>query len=122
MSKVMNALNCKCPECKKGNIFKSNGKLPAFKVPKMNERCPNCNYKFEKETGFFFGAMYVSYSLTSAVMIASFVLFWVLLDMSPLHVFILIVLIAIATSTLNFRLSRSIWIYLFYKNPKKELS
>nr|WP_238531025.1 DUF983 domain-containing protein [Imtechella halotolerans] len=88
----------------------------------MNERCPNCNYKFEKETGFFFGAMYVSYSLTSAVMIASFVLFWVLLDMSPLHVFILIVLIAIATSTLNFRLSRSIWIYLFYKDPKKELS
>ncbi|WP_257710651.1 DUF983 domain-containing protein [Gramella sp. MT6] len=79
----------------------------------MNERCPNCNLKFEKETGFFFGAMFVSYALAVTEMIACLVLFWVMIDLSPLYVFLIVVFIAFLTSTFNFRLSRTIWIYLF---------
>ncbi|WP_244275694.1 DUF983 domain-containing protein [Maribacter dokdonensis] len=81
----------------------------------MNERCSECNFKFEKETGFFFGAMFVSYALAVAQMIISLVLFWYFVDMSPLRVFAIIALVTILMSTFNFRLSRSIWIHLFYK-------
>ena len=31
--------------------------------PKMHERCPTCGLKFEREPGYFLGAMYVSYGL-----------------------------------------------------------
>ncbi|WP_239021980.1 DUF983 domain-containing protein [Pontimicrobium aquaticum] len=82
----------------------------------MNERCGNCNYKFEKETGFFFGAMFVSYALAVAQMVVSLVLFWYFFDLSPLRVFFIITVIAVLLSTFNFRLSRSIWIHLFYKD------
>ncbi|MDF4220674.1 DUF983 domain-containing protein [Maribacter sp. M208] len=81
----------------------------------MNERCPECNFKFEKETGFFFGAMFVSYALAVAQMIISLVLFWYFVDLSPLRVFTIIALVTVLLSTFNFRLSRSIWIHLFYK-------
>ncbi|MEP0302665.1 MAG: DUF983 domain-containing protein, partial [Maribacter dokdonensis] len=72
-------------------------------------------FKFEKETGFFFGAMFVSYALAVAQMIISLVLFWYFVDLSPLRVFTIIALVTVLLSTFNFRLSRSIWIHLFYK-------
>lgn len=114
MSKVIDALNCKCPNCKKGKIFLNGGNILLLKIPKMNDRCPECNYKFERETGFFFGAMFVSYALAAAQMITSLVIFWHFIDLSPLRVFAIIGVIALLLSTINFKLSRSIWIYLFY--------
>ncbi|GGG50929.1 DUF983 domain-containing protein [Bizionia arctica] len=114
MSKVIDALNCKCPNCKKGNIFMNGGNLLLFKIPKMNNKCPECNYKFEREVGFFFGAMFVSYALAAAQMITSLVVFWYFIDLSPLRVFAIIGVLAFLLSTFNFKLSRSIWIYLFY--------
>lgn len=116
MDKIMNALNCKCPNCKEGNIFNTAGNFLIFRIPKMNERCKVCDYKFERETGFFFGAMFVSYALAAAEMIAVLVVFWYLIDLSPLRVFGIIVLMAILLSTLNFKLSRSIWLYIFHKD------
>jgi len=115
MSKVVDALNCKCPNCKDGKIFKNSGNIFLLKIPKMNDRCLVCDYKFERETGFFFGAMFVSYALAVAEMITCLVVFWSLIDFSPLRVFFIIVAMAFLLSTLNFKLSRSIWIYLFYK-------
>ena len=29
----------------------------------MHERCPSCGLKFEREQGYFLGAMYISYGL-----------------------------------------------------------
>ena len=114
MGKVIDALNCKCPNCKKGKIFMNGGNILLLNIPKMNDRCPECNYKFERETGFFFGAMFVSYALAAAQMIASLVVFWYFIDLSPLRVFAIIGVMAFLLSTINFKLSRSIWIYLFY--------
>lgn len=113
--KIINTLMCKCPECKVGNIFKDKGSILLFQIPKMNKHCAKCDYKFEKETGFFFGAMFVSYTLSAAQMIICLIVFWTFANMSPISVFIIITLIAIFTSTVNFRVSRSIWISFFYK-------
>ena len=116
MSIVVDVLKCKCPNCRKGDVFSEGGNIFLFKMPKMNARCTECDFKFEKETGFFFGAMFVSYALSVAQMIISLVLFWYFVDLSPVRVYVIIASIAILLSTLNFRLSRSIWIYIFYKN------
>lgn len=116
MSKVFHILNCKCPNCKKGNIFSDSGNMLLFRIPKMNTRCMECNFKFEKETGFFFGAMFVSYALAAAEMMISLVVFWYFIDLSPFRVFLMIALIAVLLSTINFRVSRAIWIYMFYKH------
>ena len=115
MGKLEHVLKCKCPNCKNGDIFQHHHAGLPFRIPKMYPRCPICGYKFEKETGFFFGAMFVSYALTAAQMIVCLFLFWYLIGLSPLSVFFIIAFMAAILSSLNFRLSRSIWIYLFYK-------
>lgn len=84
-------------------------------MPKMKERCEICNYKFERETGFFFGAMYVSYSIAAAEMIAVLLLGWYFVGLSPMTVFGTIAVMVVLTSTINFRLSRMIWMYLFFR-------
>ena len=115
MNIVVDVFKCKCPKCRKGDVFNNGGNILLFRMPSMDKRCAECNFKFEKETGFFFGAMFVSYALAVAQMIVSLILFWYFIDLSPLRVFAIIAVISILLSTLNFRVSRSIWIYLFYK-------
>ncbi len=115
MSSIIDILTCKCPKCKKTKIFESKGSIWRFKIPYMPINCTTCNYKFERETGFFFGAMFVSYALAAAEMIACLVLFWLLMDLTPLIVFFIVVFTSFLCSTFNFRLARSIWIYIFYK-------
>ncbi|MEQ5792930.1 DUF983 domain-containing protein [Muricauda sp. NFXS6] len=116
MKKVESILQCKCPKCENGKIFKDAKSRVPFMIPKMNNRCPECDYKFERETGFFFGAMFVSYALAAGQMIVSLALFWYLIGLTPLIVFIIIAILAALLSSLNFRLSRAIWIYLFYRD------
>ena len=53
-------LRQRCPRCRTGNIFPYS----VFRgFPRMHERCPACGLKFEREPGYFLGAMYVSYGL-----------------------------------------------------------
>ena len=36
----------------------------------MHENCPACGLKYEREPGFFIGAMYVNYAFSVAIIIA----------------------------------------------------
>lgn len=116
MSKIIKVLKCKCPNCKKGKMFNKLGSFLLFRAPKMNDACENCDFKFKKEPGFFFGAMFVSYALVAAEMIASVVLFKILLGFSYVSVLLIAISIAVLFSTFNFRVSRSIWVYMFYSD------
>lgn len=115
MLKLIPILKGKCPRCKEKNIFRSNGHSLLFRIPEMYKTCENCKFKFEKEPGFFFGAMFVSYALAVGEIIALFLISYFVLKLSVLYTFCTIVLFAILCSTVNFKLSRTIWIYLFYK-------
>ena len=42
----------------------------------MFERCPSCGLKFEREQGYFLGAMYVSYGLSIPPVLLFSLLFW----------------------------------------------
>ena len=50
----------RCPRCRHGRIFR--GQFA------MHEACPVCGLRFERESGYFTGAMYVSYALAVPVM------------------------------------------------------
>jgi uncharacterized protein (DUF983 family) len=42
----------RCPHCGIGPIYERG---------KMNARCPHCDLPFEREAGYFLGALYISY-------------------------------------------------------------
>ena len=50
----------RCPRCQRAPIFR--GRLA------MHPVCPSCGLRFEREPGYFTGAMYVSYVLAVPVM------------------------------------------------------
>ncbi|WP_341221716.1 DUF983 domain-containing protein [Polaribacter atrinae] len=120
MANVIDVLKCKCPNCEDGEMFYKSGNFLLLKAPKMNSVCTKCRFKFEKEPGFFFGSMFVSYALVAAEMIASIVLFKVILGFSYINVVFIVLAVAVLLSTFNFRVSRSIWIYMFYSNESKK--
>lgn len=65
-------LRQRCPRCGQGRVF--SGTL------RMNPRCPVCGIAFEREPGYFLGAMYFSYGLGVAavapLVVAGLVLGW----------------------------------------------
>ncbi|HYG15531.1 MAG TPA: DUF983 domain-containing protein [Bacteroidia bacterium] len=87
----------------------------------MKPACPHCGYAFEKETGFFWGAMYVSYGLTiveiAAILLVSQPFFTEKLDDRMIWIVAAGILLL---SAFNYRKSRAIWLYLFTPRKVKE--
>lgn len=121
-SYLISALTCKCPRCRTGQIFASPNPY-AFKgrqYIQMNEQCPVCGQPTEIEVGFYYGTGYVSYALTVAFSVATFVAWWVLLGISIydnslfwwLGVNSLLMLVL---QPVFMRLSRSLWLSWFVK-------
>ncbi|WP_443938928.1 DUF983 domain-containing protein [Pedobacter sp. MW01-1-1] len=67
LSKFQAVVQCKCPRCRKGDIF--TGKAYSLKLQKTNILCPHCGLKFEREPGYFYVAMYVAYAMCVAEII-----------------------------------------------------
>jgi uncharacterized protein (DUF983 family) len=61
-----------CPRCRKGPIFRAS-LLRGYLV--MHEQCLVCGLKFEREPGYFLGAMYFSYMLSIPPVLVLLLLF-----------------------------------------------
>ncbi len=108
----------KCPRCLKGEFFKFHP-YDIKNVGKLHETCSNCGLKYEKEKGFYYGAMYVSYALG----VALFVAFWVTFNLffPRASSFAQITVISSASLILSpylYALSKIIWANLFFHYEK----
>lgn len=103
-----------CPNCHKGKVFADKSFFFSLGFPKMNEYCSHCNTKFEKEPGYFFGAMFVNYGLTVGQGIITYAVASRFFDKTfDLRIIPIIATVIVLLSCFNIRLSRMIWIYLF---------
>lgn len=123
-SKIGAMVKGKCPQCHKGKLF-THPWWNIFKFDKMYEHCSECGLRYEREPGFFYGAMYVSYAFTVGIMlVGGFVIYNFFGDPEPLGYIIPIVLISLLFVPFNFRISRVLFLYLFsgisYKSQKKD--
>ena len=118
----MNALKSifrnKCPQCHDSQVFVSKKFYNLRKFSKMNTNCDSCGLVYEKEVGFFYGAMYISYGLTSGFFIVSY-----LIDQMYIHAkvgnFILFIFIVfLLLMPITYRLSRLIWLNIFFPYGK----
>ena len=79
----------------------------------MNETCPHCGIMFEPEPGFYQGAMYVGYGFTVAIIMAISIILYLLGNPSEWVYIGIIIMVAIILAPLNYRYSRSVYLYLF---------
>jgi uncharacterized protein (DUF983 family) len=109
----------KCPQCHQGKVLK----YAPYQINKLldtEDTCSNCQLKYEKEPGFFYGAMYVSYALTSGVFIVSYLLQVMVLNLPITQFAILMVSLLLLTFPLIARWSRVLWLNFFVPyNPLK---
>jgi hypothetical protein len=86
----------------------------------MPDNCPVCRQRYDLEQGFWYGTGYVSYALTVAISVATFIAWWVLIGISTddNRIFWWLAFNAILLIVLQpwlMRLSRVIYLYFFVK-------
>ena len=69
-TKLYSILGQKCPRCQEGPLFINKNPYKLKNWDKMHSDCPVCELHYEREPGFFQGAMYVSYALGVALSVA----------------------------------------------------
>jgi uncharacterized protein (DUF983 family) len=99
----------RCPRCRIGGIFRYS----IFRgFPKMFERCPVCDLKFEREPGYFLGAMYFSFALGVLVMAPIAVLLWYLTGWWITKVILWAAILFLPFAPTITLFARVLWIYL----------
>jgi uncharacterized protein (DUF983 family) len=82
---LLSIVQMKCPRCRRGKMFKDSNpyrKLSLKHIFDMYDNCPVCGQKYDMEPGFWYGTSYVSYALTVAISVASFVAWYVFIGVS----------------------------------------
>lgn len=106
----------KCPRCREGDLYKSS----IFGgIYNMHESCPTCNQNFEMEPGFYWGAMYVGYGLSSAYMLSAMLTLLFVFGLTVNQSFIVAILGGVVIVPLVARLARSIWIHIYVRYSPK---
>ncbi|HRG59348.1 MAG TPA: DUF983 domain-containing protein [Bacteroidia bacterium] len=80
----------------------------------MHQKCMACGCNFEKETWFFYGAMYASYGINVLWGLLLFAIYYLFFWQFPLYSFIIVLAISIiALFPIIMRKARVLWLNLF---------
>ncbi len=106
--------NNKCPRCRQGKIFTE----PLdFKNPlSMPARCQYCDLRTEPEPGFYYGALMVSYIVSSFMLLSITLLLVFYFGWSENAAFGLMLFLAVISYLKILRGSRSMWLHLMVKH------
>ena len=95
----------RCPQCHVG---------PIYAAPfEMHKSCSNCNYVYEREPGYFVGALYVGYAfgvaiLGSLTLIGSFI--FPNLDLGWIVLMAIVIFLPFVPATTRY--ARVLWMYV----------
>ena len=111
---------CRCPRCREGKLFKKPLSLRIRINMEMHSECPICKQPTDIEVGFYYGTGYISYLICIAIVIASFLIWFLTIGFSfndrrfLYWIIFICVLLAIIQSWLM-RFSRVLWLSFFVK-------
>jgi len=106
----------KCPRCLEGDIYANKSSYDLKNITNMRHSCDKCDLDFEREPGYYYGAMYVSYALTIAMAVALFVAYFVLFPtFNSVTYIVALTIMLLVLAPWTFRTSRVIWLNFFIK-------
>ena len=111
---LRHGLRLRCPRCGIGALY--------GKPFQMHQHCPHCSLKFEREQGYFVGAIYINYAATIAIAVPGFFLLDTFSDITINQQLACWVPFAVLFPLLFFHHSRSLWLVLdHFFNPESQL-
>jgi hypothetical protein len=78
----------------------------------MEKRCPVCDLKFEREEGYFLGAMYISYGLALVTIAILALILWWLTSWGIVKNIKWAIVLFLPLTPMIALFSRVLWIYL----------
>lgn len=108
VSAIHGILRALCPRCRAGKIFRRS----VWLFPGMYERCPACQLRFEREQGYFLGAMYIGYGLGIGTLAALVALVWFILRWPLMKSLVAGTVLFLPMAPVLTWMSRVLWIYL----------
>ena len=105
------AVRLRCPRC---------GETPLFRGWfSMARECALCGLVFERAQGYFVGAIYINYAVSSVIAVGGFFVLWAWFDLPTRWQFAIWVPFLIVFPLWFFRYSRSLWLAIEYLvNPE----
>lgn len=108
--------NNKCPQCRKGDLYK---KPFQFSNPlDMYEKCAECGLDFNPEPGFYFGAMIISYAISSWMLLLPALLLVFKFDWTVNQAMVFALFLAGVTYFKILRGARSLYLHLMIRYDK----
>jgi uncharacterized protein (DUF983 family) len=109
------AAHWRCPNCGRGRLFRG--------VFRMLPACPECGLSYFPEQGYYVGAMIINYVVTTAIVVAIFLLSLLFPDFTTLSInskILVWMAFAIVLSLLLVRHSYSFWLGIdFWIKPRQ---
>jgi uncharacterized protein (DUF983 family) len=100
------AVLLRCPRC---------GRTPLYAGWfRMHEQCAACGFRYEREQGYFVGAIYINYAATVFVAVGAVLLLDTLVGLSLTRQLVLGIGLCALVPLLFFRYSRSLWLSIDY--------
>jgi uncharacterized protein (DUF983 family) len=107
----MAVLSARCPRCREGRLF-SVSLASYYKLSDLNKSCPVCGANFHPEPDFYYGAMYISYAFSVALMISSLTAINVLVEVPKLWMYLTtMVTLNVLLMPLMLRYSKVLYLY-----------
>lgn len=78
----------------------------------MYDRCPACNLKFEREPGYFLGAMYIGYGLGVGTIAMLAALVWEVLKWPLIKSTVAGIILFLPLTPVLTWMARVLWIYM----------
>lgn len=118
-TKLYSILYNKCPQCHEGDFYVDKNPIHLKKMLTTYDKCDHCGLKYMLEPSFYHGAMYVSYGLSVATSIATFII-CMLFGIRLLYSFIIVISSLIILTPIMLKLSRIIYINMFISYKKNK--
>src|SRR5438552_414069 len=110
---LIRGLLLRCPYCGKGKLFR--------KGFTMYERCPVCDWRFEREEGYWTGAMAINITVTVLLTVIVVVPLAIVLAATQVSLILFLIIglpLPVILPLLFFRHARSLWMSIdFMINP-----
>jgi len=117
-SKLNSILTGSCPRCQNESMYVEKNPYKISKLYQMHDTCSHCGLQYNIEPSFFYGAMYVSYGLTVAIGVATFIVSNVLFGLNLVQSFVAIIISLLVLAPITARLARNIYINIFVHYDK----
>ncbi len=96
------ATSLKCPMCGKGSLF--HGWIH------MQKSCDHCNFRYERDPGYFLGSTYINYGLTTLLTTWSYIILHFVMGIDKRWLIPGLATFSIIFPLVFFRYARSLWL------------